>query len=74
MRKKRIPPSEPVISREILAQAKRQAHPDKLPPRGKCTVCGGESAANSTERLCWVCRRLKISAWVESEQQMPAQE
>ena len=32
MRKKRIPPTVPVISSEILAQAKREAHPDKLPP------------------------------------------
>ena len=74
MRKKRIPPTESVISSEILAQAKREAHPDKLPPKGKCVVCGAESASNSTEHLCWVCRRLKISAWYESEQQMPAQE
>lgn len=74
MKKKRIPAQEPVISHEILAQAKRAAHPDKLPRAAKCVVCGGECAANSTEQLCWVCRRLKISAWHESEQQMPAQE
>jgi hypothetical protein len=74
MRKKRIAPSEPVIPREILDKAKREAHPDKVPPRGKCVVCGSECAANTTEQLCWVCRRLKISAWYESEQQMPAQE
>jgi hypothetical protein len=24
--------------------------------------------------LCWVCRRLKISAWREIEQSMPIQE
>jgi hypothetical protein len=74
MRKKRILPTEPVISSEILAQAKRAAHPDKVPPKGKCVVCGAESASNSSEHLCWVCRRLKISAWYESEAQMPAQE
>jgi hypothetical protein len=28
----------------------------------------------AAEPLCWVCRRLKISAWREIDQQMPAQE
>jgi len=75
MRKKRIPPSEPVIPSAILRRAKREAHPDKLPSKqAKCVVCGGETAATSTEQLCWVCRRLKISAWHEAEQQLPAQE
>ena len=74
MRKKRIPTSDPVISSEILSKAKSAVHPDKLPRTAKCTVCGWECAVNSAEQLCWVCRRLKISAWHESEQQMPAQE
>jgi hypothetical protein len=40
-----------------------------------CSVCGAETpVAASGESLCWVCRRLKISAWREIEQQMPAQE
>jgi hypothetical protein len=74
MRKKRIQTSDPVISSEILSKAKSAVHPDKVPRAAKCTVCGGECVANSAEQLCWVCRRLKISAWHESEQQMPAQE
>ena len=74
MRRKRIPASEQVVSREILDKAKRAAHPDKLPRSSKCVVCGAECASNASEQLCWVCRRLKISAWHESEQQMPAQE
>ena len=37
-------------------------------------VCGEEAAPFSDENLCWVCRRLKISAWREDGQQMPAQE
>lgn len=40
----------------------------------KCTVCGAETSAGSEEQLCWVCRRLKISAWRDNEQQVPAQE
>jgi hypothetical protein len=74
MRKKRIPASEPVISSEILDQAKQAVHPDRLPKPAKCSVCGAECSASATEQLCWVCRRLKISAWHESEQQLPAQE
>jgi hypothetical protein len=74
MRKKKAPPADPVIPSEILAKAKRAAHPDKLPRTAKCVVCGAECASISAEHLCWVCRRLKISAWHESEQQMPAQE
>ncbi len=74
MRKKRVSSPEHVIPSEILDKAKKEAHPDKVPPNGRCVVCGAECAANSAEHLCWVCRRLKISAWYESEQQMPAQE
>ena len=74
MRRKRSPASEPVVPSEILEKAKQAAQPDKLAKPGKCVVCGAECAANSSEQLCWVCRRLKISAWHEAEQQMPAQE
>ena len=74
MRRKRVPAPDPVISQEILEKAKKAAHPDTVPRSAKCEVCGAECAANSAERLCWVCRRLKISAWHESEQQLPAQE
>lgn len=41
---------------------------------GKCTVCGEEVAPFSSEQLCWVCRRLKISAWRDSENQAAIQE
>lgn len=40
----------------------------------KCSVCGGECAPTSTEELCWVCRRLKISAWREVDTQPSVQE
>jgi hypothetical protein len=74
MRKKRLPSSDPVIPKEILDKAKRAAHPDKPPRVNKCEICGAECAPNSVEKLCWVCRRLKISAWHETEQQLPTQE
>ncbi len=76
MKKKRTVAPEPVIPSEILEKAKKSAHPDRLPASksNRCSVCGAECPPAPEEPLCWVCRRLKISAWHEAEQQMPAQE
>jgi hypothetical protein len=74
MKRKTSLKQEPVIAPEILAEAKRSLMTDKLKKPGKCSVCGAETAGGPGEPLCWVCRRLKISAWRDSEQQMPAQE
>ena len=74
MRRKTQPKSEPVVQTEILEHAKRSISPDRLKKVSKCTVCGAETQGVGTEVLCWVCRRLKVSAWRDIEQQMPAQE
>jgi hypothetical protein len=74
MKKKSLPIPDPIIPREILEQAKSAAHPDSLSRRSQCVVCGSECAPNSSEGLCWVCRRLKISAWRDSDPQLSAQE
>ena len=74
MRRKAQPKAEPVIPPALLEQAKRSISEDRLKKTAKCSVCGAEAANVSSEPLCWVCRRLKISAWHEIEQQMPAQE
>ncbi len=78
MRRKPQVKSEPVISPEILEGAKRSVWLDRTSDRAKaqvkCSVCGSETPAGAAEPLCWVCRRLKISAWRDVEQQMPAQE
>jgi len=58
----------------MLEQAKRSISSDKINKVVKCSVCGAETAAGSGEPLCWVCRRLKVSAWRDIEQQMPIQE
>jgi hypothetical protein len=65
---------ESVILPRILEDAKRSVATDRTRPVPKCVVCGSETAPGSAEPLCWVCRRLKISAWRDVEQQMPAQE
>jgi len=74
MRRKSPAKSEPVVPAEILETAKRSLSNDQFKKTAKCTVCGGETTADLAEQLCWVCRRLKISAWRDNEQQMPAQE
>jgi hypothetical protein len=77
MKKKQQPPQiqEPVIAPEILELAKRSsALTDKLRPASKCTVCASDCSTTSNDQLCWVCRRLKISAWRDSDIQMNVQE
>ena len=74
MKRKPQPKPETVVPVEILEQAKRAISPDRIKAAVKCSVCGAETTAAAAEPLCWVCRRLKISAWREIEQQMPAQE
>ena len=69
MRRKPLPQSEPVIDKALLEQAKRAIESDQLKRSDKCSVCGAVCAPNSSEGLCWVCRRLKISAWRDSDQQ-----
>ena len=75
MKRKAQPKLEPVVPAEMLEQAKRSISPDRLKKAEKCSVCGAETTSDGGEEpLCWVCRRLKISAWHDIEQQMPAQE
>jgi hypothetical protein len=74
MRRKLQAKAEPVIPPEILEKAKRSVSNDQFKKTVKCIVCSAEASPDVPEALCWVCRRLKISAWRDSEQQMPAQE
>jgi hypothetical protein len=69
MKRKAPPVNEPVIDKRLLEEAKRAIQTDQLPRLAKCSVCSAPCAPNSTEGLCWVCRRLKISAWRDSDQQ-----
>lgn len=74
MKRKPVPVSESVVPKEILENARKSLKTDVSKPVAKCSVCGAPCAPTSTEGLCWVCRRLKISAWHENDQQMSAQE
>ena len=70
MKRKSLPAPEPVIDQKLLEEAKKAIVLDQIKRLEKCTVCGAACAPNSTESLCWVCRRLKISAWRDSDQQI----
>jgi hypothetical protein len=78
MKKKPVP--EPIISPRILEMAKRSIEVDRAVISKRCAVCGAASTpltgphSGKDEDLCWVCRRLKISAWRDSDQQLSAQE
>ena len=75
MRRKAQLKPEQVVPAEILEHANRSVSEDRLNKKApRCAVCGAETSIAGPEPLCWVCRRLKISAWREIEQQLPAQE
>lgn len=77
---KKKPTPEPVIAKEIMEMAKRSVDSDKPVKTKRCAVCDAACTPSSLphqpdeEDLCWVCRRLKISAWRDTDQQMSAQE
>jgi len=58
-----------VIDQKLLDEAKRSVLLGQTKRVDKCIVCAADCAPNSVEGLCWVCRRLKISAWRDSDQQ-----
>ena len=70
----------PVVAPEILEMAKKSIEAERPVTMKRCAVCSASCTpltgphAAEEEDLCWVCRRLKISAWRESDQQMSAQE
>lgn len=74
MKRKPAPPIEPVISADLLELARKSVESDRLKMTAKCIVCNSECTPNAVEQLCWVCRRLKISAWRDTDQQIPIQE
>ena len=74
-KKNNMPQSDAIgVDGDLLRKAKLALHSDRPATTTQCTICGSDAAPNSTESLCWVCRRLKISAWRDSDQQVPAQE
>ncbi len=72
---KAVPVVSPeVIAPEIMERARLSLDLERPSRAAKCVVCGDQSSVDAAEQLCWVCRRLKISAWRDSDHQLPAQE
>ena len=63
-----------VIAPAILESARQALSMERAPRAAKCVVCGDQASVDAAEQLCWVCRRLKISAWRDADHQLPAQE
>lgn len=79
MAKKNVPPAveSAIVDQDLLRKAKLALDSEHPRTISRCEICSGEATQNSTdktEKLCWVCRRLKISAWRDSDQQIPMQE
>jgi hypothetical protein len=62
------------IAEAIAEEAPLSLLSDRITPSVRCVVCGADAKPDANEQLCWVCRRLKISAWRDVEQQVPVQE
>src|SRR5258708_17754240 len=90
VRRKRPPSAEPLVPSgtpvpetpvpdslvpdAVLEKARSAGEADPGKKGSKCVVCGEECAASSAGGLCWGCRRLKFSAWRDSDTQIPPQE
>jgi hypothetical protein len=73
--KRKKPASPTMVTAETLIAIPISAAAFRKPAkRGKCVICGEQVAPFSDENLCWVCRRLKISAWKDAENQPSMQE
>jgi len=74
VKRKRTADPEPIVPEAIMQQARQALDFERAKKPARCVVCSEDCAPTSTEGLCWVCRRLKLSAWRDSDTQMPAQE
>jgi hypothetical protein len=51
-----MPPPDPAVADRIAFSG-----------RQLCRICNSPGASTKNDGLCWVCRRLKISAWRDVE-------
>lgn len=66
--------TELIIDPKVLNLAREGIFLPTPPVTFPCKVCAEDGATEQSDGLCWVCRRLKISAWREIEQQVPLSE
>tara|TARA_Y100000588_G_scaffold179827_1_gene193655 strand:- start:1609 stop:1842 length:234 start_codon:yes stop_codon:yes gene_type:complete len=61
-------PEVPVVNPQFLKPTEEIALTPKIQETFSCSVCDSPGATHQSEGLCWVCQRLKISAWKEAAQ------
>ncbi len=64
----------PVVDPELINAARDYVFNTKPLRQVPCRICGSPGATDRSDKLCWICRHLKISAWRESEAQDSASE
>lgn len=64
----------PVVAPQVIDAARDYVFEPKPVSQFPCKVCGTSGATERSDGLCWVCRRLKISAWRESDVQEASSE
>jgi hypothetical protein len=63
-----------VVDPVLLASAKTDVFEPKPAKTFGCRICKSPGATDQSDGLCWVCYRLRVSAWREVEQQLPLSE
>ncbi len=53
----------PVVAGPIIEAVTEHVFPSQPVSEFPCRVCSTPGATATSDGLCWVCRRLKISAW-----------
>ena len=56
----------PIVNPQLIDGAKDFVLRSKPVRRVPCRVCGVHGATERSDRLCWICQHLKISAWRDS--------
>ena len=63
-----------VLGPTMIDAAKEHVFQPKPVNKFPCRICSTSGATDKSDGLCWVCRRLKISAWQGSDVQEAASE
>ncbi len=57
-----------VVDARVLDPIKEHVFQSSPVKEFPCRVCGKKGATERSDGLCWICRRLKISAWREAQE------
>ncbi len=57
----------PAVPAALIGTVTEHVFPSKPVKTSPCRICSAPGATVSSGGLCWVCRRLKVSAWQGSD-------